>query len=210
MAGLEKERLLQMKKMNELAWQSRREEERIRKNKEWSKEVVEQVTEMSWTELENKKVKSKIIRLDKAQVKSLTSRLGHCTLSDMKRKKDWQQTESPCKLARGGEAINTILEGRGSTTIQNLKVKTTTTRPQVKTKKWVLKKNGFYGWVTSVKVAKSIGKPPQNTIPLGRGVENEENINLRYLDQTDGQGGLLDSAGDMARIRENESENWDC
>ena len=111
MAGLEKERLLQMKKMNELAWQSRREEERIRKNKEWSKEVVEQVTEMSWTELENKKVKSKIIRLDKAQVKSLTSRLGHCTLSDMKRKKDWQEMESPCKLAKGGEkARNTMYE----------------------------------------------------------------------------------------------------
>ena len=83
----------------------------------------------------NKEVKSKNIRVEKAELKSVTARLNHCTLSDRKRKKDWQQTESPCKLARGGETISTILEGRGSTTIQNLKVKMTTTRPQVKTKK---------------------------------------------------------------------------
>ena len=41
-------------------------------------------------ELKNKEVKSKNIRVEKAQLKSATARLNHCTLSDRKRKKDWQ------------------------------------------------------------------------------------------------------------------------
>ena len=65
--------------------------------------MVEQVIEKAWKELKNKEVKSKNIRVEKPQLKSVTARLNHCTLSDRKRKKDWQVMESPCKLAKGGQ-----------------------------------------------------------------------------------------------------------
>ena len=78
----------------------------------------------------------------------------------------------------------------------------TKTRPQVKTRKWVLKKNGLYGWITSVREAKSSEKKLQNSIPSGRGVAKKKKIvNLKDFDQIDGQGGLLNTAGDMAKIR---------
>ena len=49
---------------------------------------MEQVIEKAWKELKNKEVKSKNIRVEKSQLKSVTARLNHCTLSDRKRKKD--------------------------------------------------------------------------------------------------------------------------
>ena len=93
------------RRRKEMMWQSRREDERRRKNQEWGKWVVEQVIEKAWKELKNKEVKYENVRVEKAQLKSVTARLNHCTSSDRKRKKDWQQTKSPCK--------STILAGRG-------------------------------------------------------------------------------------------------
>ena len=51
--------------------------------------------------------------------------------------------------------------------------------------------------------AKSSEKKPQNSIPSGRGVEKKKkkNFNLKDFDRIDGQGGLLNTAGDMVKIR---------
>ena len=48
--------------------------------------------------------------------------------------------------------------------------------PNVRAKKWVKKKNGMFGWVSSVQ-ARNITKDPQ--ISQGVGVQNEK-INLQH------------------------------
>ena len=48
--------------------------------------------------------------------------------------------------------------------------------PNVRTKKWVTKKNGMFGWVSSVQ-ARNITKDPQ--ISQGVGVQNEK-TNLQH------------------------------
>ena len=67
-----------------------------------------------------------------------------------------------------------MLKGKGDACQE---MNNTKTRPQVKTRKWVLKKNGLYGWITSVREAKSSEKKPQNSIPSGRGVEKKKKKN---------------------------------
>ena len=71
----------------------------------------------------------------------------------------------------------------------------TKSTPQVKTRKWVRKKNGLFGWVTSVEKCKpSTENLSMNIIRVGGmgAKENKENILTR---ENGGEPELLEAAG---------------
>ena len=110
--------------------------------------------------------------------------------SDNKRRKDWQHTDSPSKKSRGGK-------GGGGTTaptspLHQCTLPTVETKPdtggprkpqvkkklQVRTKKWVQRKNGLFGWVSCVQAEKGgmqASKVTPRTFHSG-GVANSTNI----------------------------------
>ena len=144
--------------------------------------------------------------------------------SGRKRRQEQSHTDSPSKRKRELNKSNQM-EGKHASTgdggrrlmsnqtegdpeeqvkheVQKLKVKTvpkrkpTKSTPQVKTRKWVKKKNGLFGWVTSVKKCKpSIDNLSVNIIRAGgMGASNKINENT----QTGEDGGvyeLLEAAG---------------
>ena len=122
-------------------------------------------------------------RLETAGWKSLTARVSNWKLeddskdkhqSDKKRRKGWEHTDSPSKKARGGKGVR-----QGSTTtspdlpaekngpvelrIKAIEAKTNSGGPkkpqinkklQVKSRKWVRKRNGLFGWISCIQAEK--------------------------------------------------------
>ena len=94
----------------------------------------------------------------------------------------------------------TQAERRARSKINQLEKTTKTEIPQVKTKRWVKKKNGLFGWVTSIVKSKPSAPrevPPHDILAGGGGSKiypkNNENIQIR--------GGGLEGLPDAAGLR---------
>ena len=238
---LEKEMLLEKKKMKEKEWLERKREEKRKQANIWAGEIVERVTSEAWVILLNNEEKIRASRLELAGWKSVIARVQNWTLADSnhdeetgqtrKRRMDNLHMDSPSKKLRGkqaeisnhqattlhqvvkvhsctGKHASTGVGGKISSLNQpTLPSEKRTVQPkidlsetklapksapkskklqlQVKKRKWVKKKNGLFGWVTSI--SKDSGKP-QETPPyeiLNGGVGKTKKENFRT---SEGQG----------------------
>ena len=206
-----------MKNRKENAWKERRQKESARQAKIWAEGTLDQIFDQAWEELKTNSEERKKERLDIAGWKSLTAKVKNWKVtenhikSDQKRRKDWQHTDSPSKKSRGGKG------GGGTTaptsplhqcTLPTIETKTDTGGPrkpqdkkklQVRSKKWVQRKNGLFGWVSCVQAEKG-GMQASKVTPRifhSGGVANSKNISNNEDGGTGGSAfkGLKNMAG---------------
>ena len=141
--------------------------------------MVEEIVTTSWEILESNAQEKKEKRLETAGWKSLTARVSNWKIeddckdkhqSDKKRMKEWQHTDSPSKKARGGKGVrqgsmttSPDLPAEKKGPVKAIEAKTDSGGPkkpqnnkklQVKSKKWVRKRNGLFGWVSCIQAEK--------------------------------------------------------
>ena len=182
--------------------------------------MVEEIVTTSWEILESNEQEKKEKRLETAGWKSLTARVSNWKLeddakdkhqSDKKRRKEWQHTDSPSKKARCGKGVmqgstttspDLLAEKKGpvQSIIKAIEAKTDSGGPkkpqnnkklQVKSKKWVRKRNGLFGWVSCIQAEKGGTQAPQSSL----GTLYSRGNNLK-----NGNGGKGGTAGDNIRI----------
>ena len=203
-----------MKMKKENAWKERRLKETARKTKIWAEGILDKIVNQAWEKIKANTEEKKKNRLEIAGWKSLTAKVKNWkvtekyTLPDKKRRKDWQHIDSPSKKPREGKGEEDttlklpenvrLREGHSPPAAPTgLETKTDTGGPkkpqvikklQVRTRKWVKKKNGLFGWVSCVQAEKGrlqASKASPRTLHSG-GVENSENT-FKNIDDGNGR-----------------------
>ena len=91
-----------------------------------------------------------------------------------------------------------IFEGKGAPQKAPPKPKL----PQVKTRKWIKKKNGLFGWVTSVTKPGKVEDPPKFSKKEGVGIFQTVKVNHNI---TEGKWGIRESAVERLKTFEGQS-----
>ena len=170
---LEKERLLELKRFKELEWTERR-----RANKEQK----EQLRKEKQTRLDKAAVATITARTKGWSMKEKDKDYTGTGTSSPKRKKNWDPPTTPSKrLRNAGQVDSTIPANRTTLTAPRSQIQAkiaifengskeggpqkappTKKALSIRTKKWVKKKNGMFGWISCIVPSQGeVKNPPQ-------------------------------------------------